>query len=140
MFKFYFKLLLVFVMMLVFSAQQIRAQSEVLTKADSIVAGDTISSINPGGMYEAGCFTLRSVTIGDTLIPQVRYGNSNQWVTARVTLIKTQASDTIIRISPTGFPLDYQIVDPVNRGFRLISTAPAYMPTRKTYVHYRFRR
>ena len=117
-----------------------KAQTELLKKKDSLVAGDTIVKRTPGGEYSDGAFTVRSVLIGDTLKPQVQYGTSSEWVTTSVKNIRTQTSDTSIIITASSWPVDFTFNDPCVVGFRLVSLAPAYIATRKTYVDFRFRR
>ncbi len=116
------------------------SQSELMTKKDSIVAGDTISTINPGGIYSRGAFTIRCTAIGDTLWPMARYGTSSEWVKTSVKNIRTQLSDTNIIVTASSWPVDYEINDPCVVGFRLVSKAAAYITTRKTFVNFRFRR
>lgn len=123
-----------------FSPGNANAQSELLKRKDSIVVGDTISKVTPGGVYEKGAFTLVCTAMGDTLKPMVQYGNSSEWVTTSVKNIRTQTSDTTIIITANSWPRDYEINDPCVIGFRLVSLGASYNPARKTYVDFRFRR
>lgn len=134
-----FSVLFAAILNFAFTPTEVSAQQIFLAKTDSIAAGDTVNTITPGGLYEKGAFTVRCDVIADTLKPQIQYGNSNQWTTVSIKNIRTQASDTIIRIQASTYPLDFEINDPCIKGFRLVSTA-VYASNRKTYIWYRFRR
>lgn len=123
-----------------FSPGEANAQSELTKKKDSLVVGDTISKVTPGGVYEKGAFTIRCTAIGDTIKPMAQYGTSSEWVTTSVKNIRTGTSDTSIIITASSWPVDYEINDPCVIGFSLVSLGPTYKTTRKTYVDFRFRR
>ncbi len=133
-------ILLVLVSMISFDVGKSEAQT-LIVKKDTITYGsDSIAILAPTGSVEKAAFTVRSTVIGDTLYPQARYGSSTEWVTTSVKNIRTQTSDTIIRISPTSYPIDYEINDPAIYQFRLVSNGARAMTTRKVYVNYRYRR
>lgn len=113
--------------------------AQVFQKKDSIYFGDTLSIINPTGNIEKMGFTLWSTAIGDTLWPQVKYWSDTQWVNTSVKNVRLQTSDTIIRISPNSWPMDYELNDPVVTAFRLRSTG-AYVTTRKVFINFRYRK
>lgn len=121
-----------------------KAQSPLFQKKDSVYAtvtgtpGDSISVLTLGGIYEKGAFTASAGSLGDTLKVQVRYYGSNDWVDTGVKNILTQSNVQSIILN-ANTTVDFEILDPVIVGVRIISTAP-YASGRKSFLFYRLRR
>lgn len=135
--------IIIFIMALCLSScvKESNAQTYMFTKKDSIVdTQDTISIVKPGGLFEAGAFTLRNTTTTDTLKPMALYYGDTNWVTTSVKNVRTQTSDTNIILPASSWPVDFQINDPAIIGFKLVKFEDFYAANRKVYVYYRFRR